>query len=155
ADASGIVENCGDDRALASVLIGGGDVSFNCGDVGASVTISLRDTIAIGDDTRIDGGGKITLSGHDTIRLFTVSPGASLQLRNIELEAGFSAGDGGAVYNAGFLALDGATIRDSNAKSRGGAIATIGDADITDATLRDNGAVNGGAIAAIGTHAHV
>ncbi|HZR79860.1 MAG TPA: choice-of-anchor Q domain-containing protein [Candidatus Binatia bacterium] len=155
ADAAGVVENCNDDGALRSVLIGGGTVSFDCNGRGDFATIELREEITIDVATSIDGGGKVTLSGRDANRLFHVSQGASLDLRSIELERGFSKGDGGAVYNAGFLALDGATIRDSNAAFKGGAIVTTGRIDITDGTLRGNAALNGGALAATGAQAQV
>lgn len=153
--ADGTVENCSDDAALSTVLIGGGNVTFDCGGLGETATIVLSGTKTISTDTTIDGGGKITLSGNDAFRLFVVNSGASLDLRNIVLEKGHAASDGGAVSNAGFLALDSATIESSTTSTSGGAIATTGAVDITNSTLADNSAEDGGALFAVTASAQV
>src|SRR5437763_1953306 len=55
------------DAALTSALSGGGLVTFNCGPSPVTIVISEK---TISDDTTIDGGGLVTLSGNDTNRLF-------------------------------------------------------------------------------------
>src|SRR5262245_16411028 len=64
------------ETALNTALMGGGAVTFDCG-VGP-VTILLSSQKVITQSTTIDGGGKITLNGADTTRLFSVSGGVSL-----------------------------------------------------------------------------
>jgi len=149
------VENCSDDSAFDSALIGGGTITFDCGGQGNAATIVLRSTKTIGAATTIDGGGKVTLSGANALRLFSVNAGASLDLRNIVLEDGFSKSNGGAIYNAGFLALEDVTILSSGTLNGGGAIFTTGSSDITDAIFGENVATNGGAVMASGPAARV
>src|SRR5262245_59328380 len=84
ADAAIIVENCSNDAALSTALLGGGTITFDCG----VATIPLSSTKTISVDTTIDGGGKITLSGGDTRRLFIVDPSTSLDLKDIVLTNG-------------------------------------------------------------------
>lgn len=155
--AGGSVENCSDDSAFSSVLIGGGLVNFNCGGNGATATIGLSSTKTIAVDTTIDGGGKITLSGGHSLRLFSVNSGVSLTLKNIVLANGYgSSSDGGTIYNAGHLILDHATIRDAgNSNFYGGAIATTGAVDVTNSSFINNIAGSGGAIYATGANALV
>src|SRR6185369_14215670 len=64
--------------ALNTALVGGGAVDFNCG--GSPLTINLTTTKTISSNTQIDGGGLITLSGGNSIRLFTVNAGISLSI---------------------------------------------------------------------------
>src|SRR2546428_7962272 len=106
AHASGVVTNCSNDSDLSSKLSGGGLVTFNCGGTNASATITLSSMKTISAGTTIDGGGQITLSGGNARRLFLVSSGQSLDLKNIVLEDGNSGGgNGGAIENDGFLAM--------------------------------------------------
>src|SRR4051812_20949675 len=83
--ADSTVENCSDDNAFNSALVGGGLVNFNCGDLSQTATIPLSSTKTISADTTIDGGGKITLSGSHAMRLFVVNNGVTLTLKNIIL----------------------------------------------------------------------
>jgi CSLREA domain-containing protein len=46
----------------------------------------------------IDGGGRVTVSGNDAVRILSVAPGGNVALRNIRLERGRAEwGDGGAI----------------------------------------------------------
>lgn len=155
--AGGTVENCSDDSAFNSVLIGGGTVTFNCGDREETATIALSSTKTISVDTTIDGGGKVTLSGAHAMRLFEVGSGVTLSFKNIVLANGYgSFSDGGTIYNAGHLILDNTTIRDAgNSNFYGGAIATIGAVDVTNSTFLNNEGGSAGAIYANGAGAVV
>ena len=75
------------EAALNSALSGGGSVSFNCG---GSHTITLTSEKTISSSTTINGGGQISLSGGDAIRLSNLQNGASLTLQAITLRDGFS-----------------------------------------------------------------
>lgn len=140
--AGGVVTNCSNDAQFNSLLPNGGTITFNCG----SALINLSSTKTISDDTTIDGGGQITLSGANTRQLFVVSGGAALTLRNIVLTNGSSSLDGGAIYNDGELILENTTIRDSRATASGGAIVSYGLLTISNSLLEGNRAVNGGAL---------
>ena len=112
------------EAALNSALSGGGSVSFNCG---GSHTITLTSEKTISSSTTINGGGQISLSGGDAIRLFNLQNGASLTLQAITLRDGFSSGDGGAIYveRLSTLTLTDSAINSSTA-ANGGAIALNG-----------------------------
>src|SRR5262245_43480297 len=69
-----------DEAAFTARLGGGGNVSFNCGGLKSILIVNEK---AITQSTTIDGGGQITLTGGLTTRLFHVSAGITLTLRNI------------------------------------------------------------------------
>jgi hypothetical protein len=146
------VTNCSNDSQFSTALVGGGTITFNCG----TATIILSSTKTISASTTINGGGKITLSGNSARRLFVVNAGASLQLADITLTKGASgAGNGGAVENSGFLALDRVIVTNSTSGAAGGAVMTYGRSNITDSTIAGSKALNGGAVAASGASANV
>ncbi|MBI5564747.1 MAG: hypothetical protein HY870_07630 [Chloroflexi bacterium] len=139
------------EAALDAALAGGGTITFNCG--AAPHTILSSSAKAITLDTTLDGGGTITLDGQDGDRLFLVSNGAVLTLRNIVLTNGFSSGNGGAIHNGssgadtpGSVILENSAIRDSIAGQSGGAIVSTGPLTITNSLLENNQALNGGAL---------
>jgi predicted outer membrane repeat protein len=139
------------EAALNSALAGGGTITFNCGAAPHTILSSAAKSITL--DTTIDGDGTVTLDGQDGDRLFVVSNGAVLTLRNIVLEHGFAGGDGGAIHNGstgadtpGAVILENSTIRNSIAGQSGGAIVSTGPVTITDSLLENNSALNGGAL---------
>jgi hypothetical protein len=123
-------------------------VSFNCGP--APVTITLTGEKTITAATAIDGGGRVTLSGGGAVRIFTVTYGAGLDLRNLTIADG--RGDlGGGIVNAGTLALTNCTLNDNSAdgssyNGAGGGISNRGTATLTNCTLSGNSATEGGGI---------
>lgn len=104
--------------ALDQRLAGGGTVTFNCG--ASPHTIVLTTTKSITLSTTLDGGGRITLSGNDALRLFSVA-GAPLTLRDIALERGVEDGNGGCVFvdGAGALTTITTTFRQCRALTLG------------------------------------
>jgi hypothetical protein len=148
----GTPDSC-DEPALHAALAGGGLVTFNCG---GPKQILILTSQAITLPTTINGGGIITITGGLATRLFDVSPGASLTLKSIVLDSGYSGAlDGGAISNDGTLTLDHATIQYSQADENhsGGAIFTTGPVSITESYLHDNSGGNAGAIFAYGAQA--
>jgi predicted outer membrane repeat protein len=92
AHAGGVVTVC-DEAHLLAAVDGGGAVTFAC-----SGTITLSDTMTIGDDTTIDGSGQdITISGNQAVRVFTVDVGVTLHLISLTV-AGGNAENGGGVF---------------------------------------------------------
>lgn len=154
--AGGVILDCDNDSAFSSALASGGDVTFNCGNANLDATIALSSTKTISLHTTIDGGGKITLSGSFSSRLFVVNSGIHLTLKNISLINGYNSdgNGGGAVYNTGTLALDNVTIQNMpDSGFNGGAISTVGSLNIANSTFFNNKALNGGAIYANGSGA--
>lgn len=143
------ISNCSDDTELRNQLTAlqsgtGGTLTFNCGTATIKLSSQLPD---ITQNTVIDGGGKITLSGNDLVRLFRVGSDGQLKLKYIVLDQGFG-GDtfGGAVLSQGYLTLDHATIQYSHSAYDGGAIASFNQLEIIDSLLTNNYANYGGAI---------
>ena len=102
AAAAGVVTDCSNDTQFSTLLAGGGTVTFNCGGVGAAATITVSSVKTIAANTTIDGAGKITLSGGNARRIFTVNSGATLTLNNLTFTQGNAVG-GGLIRNDGIL----------------------------------------------------
>jgi len=142
--ASGQVTDCSNDADFVSKLSGGGTVTFACG----PATIVLGSPQTITSNTKIDGGGLITLSGGSARRLFVVNPGARLELDNLVIQDGVSAtGNGGAVLNLDTVSIFNSTFRNNQAISgNGGAIYSNSHLAVSFSRFTGNQASNGGAI---------
>src|SRR5262245_66035879 len=70
------------EAALTAALAGGGTVTFNCG---GPKTILVTSQKTINQNTIIQGGGIITITGGLTTRIFFAPSGVSLTLNNIAL----------------------------------------------------------------------
>ena len=145
------------ESAFDTALAAGGLITFNCGPAPETIVFTVQKLILTGNVT-IDGGGLITLSGGNSTRLFGVSGGFALTLKNIVLEKGNSgSGLGGAVnVSASSLILDHATIQDSHTSNQpGGAIEAAGGAiTLTNNSLiQNNDGYNYGAINDTGSFA--
>lgn len=138
--------------ALGAALNGGGTVSFNCG---GPATILVLSEMTIDQDTVIQGGGQITLTGGLATRLFRVAAPAALTLNDITLDSGYSpTADGGAILSSGTLTLSNVAIENSKAGPTfcGGALRSDGRTVITDSRFNKNSAgAGGGAICTGGT----
>jgi hypothetical protein len=129
------------DAALTARLGGGGLVTFNCG--GGVVTIVLTHTETLTRNTTLDGGNKIILSGGDATRIFYVSAGVSLSIKDLALSHG-SSSQGGAIYNNGTLIVSNSALSDNHAPGgTGGTIYNTGLMTITNSALYDNAASAG------------
>ncbi len=131
------------ESAFDTALAGGGLITFNCG--ASPLVLVFTSQKIIGSDTTIDGGNKISLSGGNTTRLFSVSSGVHLTLKDLTLIHGSSA-IGGAIYNAGVLTITGSyLINNDSPSSQGGAIYNDSLLTIRDSYLLGN--IAGGGIA--------
>lgn len=152
------VNDCSNDSAFNTAMLGGDLITFNCGGNHEIATITLSKTYTISSTRTIDGdNNKVTLDGGHERPLFSVNKGVTFNLQNINLTDGYNPnGNGGTVINNGALSLDHVTIRGSgNAGYDGGAIYTIGPMTATNSTLNNNLAGRGGVIAASGVTASV
>ena len=79
-----------------------------------------------------------------------MNSGASLTLQDLTLTGGLAqgfsfAGGGGAIYNAGILAINNCTLADNTADNFGGGICNTGRANVSNSTLADNNSNHDGA----------
>jgi predicted outer membrane repeat protein len=135
------------EAALNAALVGGGTVTFNCGGPATILVLSEKN---ITQNTVIDGGSMITLTGGLATRLLRVDATASLALSNITLDSAYNSnGSGGAIWSAGPLTLTNTTIQKSQTSLQycGGALLAAGHVQITNSTFKTNVAgLGGGAI---------
>jgi hypothetical protein len=141
-------------------------------------TVHNRDNGPNGLPRITDRGGLTIIGGAATVersaatgtlpfRLFDVAPRGSLTLRNLTLQGGqaaspdgLAASQGGAIYNAGTLALDGVTVQNNVARgpagsntgstgpvpggdANGGGVFSSGALTVTGSTFLNNQAVGG------------
>jgi hypothetical protein len=166
----GTPESC-TEAALDTALAGGGLVTFNCGTGMLSIPITSQKMID--EDTEIDGGKLISISGSGVTRHFHVSAGSKLVLRNLQLTDGNNilggsilndgslrlqevsiinnqapGGSAGGIYNTGTLAIDHSYLTGNIASAGlGGAIYNTGVVNISHSQLSANfGGLEAGAI---------
>ena len=100
------------ESALDACLPGGGSfdgtVTFNCGPI--PVTITVTSTKTISADTTIDGGGVITISGGNSVGVFSVNTGVKFTVQNLAIANGNSANYGGGIYSWGTLTVTNSTF---------------------------------------------
>lgn len=84
------------EAALDAALASGGLVTFNCG--GAPLTITVTQAKLITQETTIDGGGLITLSGGGMVHVLE-NDSPLLTLKNLSIANGYTTGNGGGVYS--------------------------------------------------------
>jgi predicted outer membrane repeat protein len=142
------------EAALDTALSGGGAVTFNCGAL--PVTITLTSTKNVTASTSIDGSSMVTLDGGNSVRLFSVTTtGVTLTLDNIALTHGHTAATyGGAVFiTNGALVVNNARFDGNSSGTGGGAIAATGPTasdtssiTISDSLFTSNSTLIGGAI---------
>jgi Right handed beta helix region/Chlamydia polymorphic membrane protein (Chlamydia_PMP) repeat len=150
------------EAALNACLPGGGSfggtVTFNCG---GAATITVTSTKFISADTTIDGGSLITISGGNSVGIFSnivFSKVVNFTVRNLTIANGKRGGVAGAILNGGRLTVTNSIFSDNSAgvdsegiAGSGGAIVNDGTLTVTNSTFSDNSASFGGAIANSGT----
>ena len=138
----GSPESC-TEAALDVALTGGGVVDFDCGP--APHTIVITGTKTISNNTQIDGGGLVTISGDNLIQLFTVDSSINFEITGLTLADGYiSGGNGGAILiNSGATVTISTSTLDHNntLNGYGGAIyVDAGTLNISDSTFSNNSA---------------
>ena len=83
-------------------------------------TITLASELALSKDVMIDGtGGRVRISGNNSVRVFSVSSGVTVMLRNIEIMNG-RAVVGAGISNSGTLTLENCTLTGNRAQGGNG-----------------------------------
>jgi CSLREA domain-containing protein len=114
-----------------------------------SGTITLASLLPYIQDSAgltIEGGDAlITISGNDSVQVFSVGSGALFTLESISVTHGY-AGDGGGLYNdQGDVTIAYSTFSNNNATNSGGGVgSTNGTLTITNSTFLDNSAIGDG-----------
>ena len=155
--AAGVVSTC-DEASLNTALAGGGAVTFTCS---GTITVTTTKTIAI--NTTIDGTGEnVIISGGNSVRIFVVDPGITLNLIRIVFQEGFANNLNGGAISTGIgsvLSIDTCVFAlnaASGATASGGAIYAKGSVTIVDSVFAENSAeLSGGAIGGDGAAAQI
>lgn len=124
AQAGGTVTNCnvfndggGAVDTLGEALAGGGMITFAC-----SGQIIFPAAFVVAADTRISASFQhVMLSGNSVTRLFDVSPGVTLFLKDLTIAFGRAPVGGGVLNNGGTLQTEGVTFKENMAGVGGGA----------------------------------
>jgi hypothetical protein len=155
---------------LQEAATAGGVITFDCGD--APATITITDTIVFTEESLLDGGGKVTLSGGGSARILYLDSGYDqttprLTVQRLAFREGASQatgedteGGGAAIYrDGGSLTVIDCDFRDNHAPATGqdlagGAIYGFGGGDIliSGSTFVGNSASDGGAIGSLNGH---
>ncbi len=90
----------------------------------------------------IDGNGH-ALDGQNSVRLFTIHPGAPVQIDGLTMMNG-SAYSGGAIENSGTLTVENSTLVGNQATNGGGAITNYGQLTVRNSTISGNSAATDG-----------
>ncbi len=153
--------------ALQAAADLGGAITFDCGP--DPLTIMVSSTVIFAEDTVVDGGGLVTLSGGGGARIFYLDSGYDQTTPRLTVQRlGFTQGkstatgedtaDGGAaIYrDGGSLTVIDCDFTDNHAPASGqdlagGAIYGFGGGEtiIADSTFTDNSASDGGAVGSL------
>jgi hypothetical protein len=130
-------------------------IAFDASLDGATITLTGGPLVlhGSGGTETVDGGNRITVSGNNTGRVFTVDDGVTAVLTGLTIADGNATnGSGGGIYNAGTLTLSASTVS-GNFATDGGGIYNGGGSSLTlsGCTLSGNSALYGGAIENYGT----
>ncbi len=138
------------EAALDWCLPGGGgfmgSATFNCG---GATTITVTSTKTISADTTIDGGSLITISGGNSVGVFSVSTGVKFTVQNLTVATGnnrASGHTGGGIENYGtLLTVTNSTFTGNTATGNGGGIFNpYGTVTVTNSTFSGNSSNAGG-----------
>jgi hypothetical protein len=139
-------------RQVAGVLGGGGTVNFAPNLSGQTITLTSGE-IAITNNLTIDASALangIIINGNHNSRIFNIASGVAVSLNALVLTNGYTthAIQGGAIFNAGTLALNYCTLAGNSGDYTvaGGAIANQGQLTVLGCTFSGNSAGFSGAI---------
>lgn len=113
--------------------------------------------LVVGSDVTIAGPGadRLSISGNDASRVFSISDGVEAAIRDVTLTEGLATnGNGGAIFSLGDLRLERVVVSDSLATVvsgningwGGGVFSDKGDLTIIDSTIEYNEAYKGGGV---------
>lgn len=134
-------------RAAVDVANSNGEadtITFDLPEGDRTITLAGQISFTASQETTIDGGQVVTVSGGDATRVFSVRPGAEFAIERLTVSDGNASGStGGGIYNEGTLSVTGSTISGNSANAAGG-IDSLGTLSVTGSTVSGNSASNGG-----------
>jgi hypothetical protein len=168
----GTPEGC-TEAALVEAAAAGGVITFDCGP--APVTVTVTSTVVFTEESVLDGGGLVTLSGGGSARILYLDSGYDqttprLTVQRLAFRDGNSpaGGDdtavgGGAIYrDGGSLTVIDCQFEDNHAPATGqdvagGAIYAFGGGEtvIAGSSFTNNSASDGGAVGSLNGHLRV
>jgi len=121
---------------LNAAITAGGSATFGCS-VPTVITTSEQ---TFTQNTTLDGGGLLTVSGGNLSRVFTVNTGVTVSLVNLTIANGSAANSGGGIANHGTLTVTNCTITGNtgNNNGNGGGIASYGALTVVGSTITGN-----------------
>jgi hypothetical protein len=146
-------------QALSTAVTNAGSITFNCGSNNVTIPVTSAIEVSGTATTVVDGGGKVTLDGGNTNRIFVVPNGGSLSVRNLtfingnseqtttQIDRGLYAGGAvSAKYLAHLEVID--SVFENNAAGYGGGAvsAHTGTLTIVGSTFKNNHSLQGGAV---------
>jgi len=143
------------ESAFTSVLATAREISFDCGAL--PITITLSSAQSIGSNLTINGGNKVTLKSNGAGNHFNVQAGAHLTLEQITLSNGLNTtrecGGSIRVLANAQLTLNATRFVNNTSYMQGGAVCNRGSADISGTLFMNNASTNshGGAIGTYGS----
>jgi hypothetical protein len=124
---------------------GAGPHNFDCD--GPTTIVTEAEIVIEANSDVILEGNELTVDGDDDHRVFSVAPGATVELQGFTVTGGAAQGDmpiediGGGIRNAGTLALTDCTISENRAEGVGGGISNSGILTVRSSTISGNAAV--------------
>lgn len=135
--ARGAVFDCDETGVSSALATPGGPHTFSCA---GPTTVTFTSAPFLFASVILDGENELTLSGGDTLQLFSVPSGFTLELRNLVLRDGSATpSNGGCIIVAagGSLVLTDSTVTDCHAQN-GGAIYSEGSVTLTDSVVSNS-----------------
>lgn len=127
----------------------GDTITFAPSLAGQTITLTSAELL-LGKDLTIDGStlaSPITISGANSLRVFSVAPDTAVTLSGLRIVDGNSADDGGGIRNQGTLTVTHCDLSGNSAQYGGGIYNLGGVLSVMDSTLTDNtAAASGGGI---------
>jgi len=132
---------------LNAAVAAGGTNTFSCASA-TTITITTSKSVSAANLV-LDGGGFLTISGGNALRIFTVNNGASVTFQNLAINNGFLAnGNGAGILNFGTATIAN-TIFSGNTITTGGgaAVQNVGAMTIDKSSFLNNSVTSTTAIA--------
>ncbi len=124
----------------AVTYAGTGDtITFDAGLTGGTIILGGTQ-LELTKTLNIEGNVPITVSGNNASRVFNIGSGALVTLTGLTIQDGNVVGNGGGIYNKGYLRLEDSQVVDNSAINGGGLYIESGSVVLTDTQVINNSA---------------
>ena len=141
-----VVQPC-TEAGLDAAIAGGGSNTFSCAGA-TTITITTSKSVSVANLV-LDGGGLLTVSGGNSLRIFMVNNGASVTFQNMAINNGFLAsGNGAGILNFGTATIANTTFSGNTIVTGGGAaVQNVGAMTVDKSSFLNNSITSTTAIA--------